>query len=94
MNWEPKWPSNNYSIKIGNIVLYCNKYYPRNLRSSWWVGSAFIYDIPSSYRIGIKRFSKDKAKEDAIRLAEELLEDYHTSIVAEMEHLKKFKSKK
>jgi hypothetical protein len=70
-------------MKVGNIVLYLIKCYGRN---KGWYSDVSIREIASTKRYGPIRKSKTRAKEDAIRLAKELLIDYHTGIVAEMKN--------
>ena len=80
-----KWHSKGVDFeeaKIGNMVLWCNRDYDSVLWSSY----VTISCISSTMRRGPNRKSKLKAREDAIRLAKELLIDYNTSIAAEMKN--------
>lgn len=85
INWKPKRPSKNsnpyITARIGSIVLHC--YLEPKCR---WFAVASIRDISGTLRHGSIRKSLDKVKEDAVRLARELLLDYQAGLTAEMKN--------
>lgn len=70
--------------KIGNVYLDCFLYETMTGKSTW-SANVSICQIAMVFRRGPMRYSLEKAKADAIRLAEELLVDCHVSIMNELE---------
>jgi len=83
INWKQHSP-NYIEARVGNVVLRCFSY--RNLISLKlrWKAYASIRETSSTLRYGPLRNSLSKAKEDAVRLARELLMDYKASLTVEM----------
>lgn len=83
--WKPKRPSKNnnpyITARIGNIVLHCYSE-PKCL----WSANVSIREMSGMFRHGPFRKSLSKAKEDAIRLARELLLDYRAGLAVELKN--------
>ncbi len=84
---EIKW--NRYDkelieARIGNVYMHCSCRETLTGKPMW-TAVVSICQIAMAQKCGLRRHSLAKAKQDAIRLTEELLIDYHTSIEQELE---------
>lgn len=79
-----KTQANYSSANIGNIRLWCWRIDSVRGKKIWTTNVSLNY-VASSNRHGPNRHSLVAAKNDALILAEELLTDYYTSIVREIE---------
>ena len=70
---------------IDGIVLKCRHCISR-CGTHIWYATVFIDNISHSGRIGPDRHSLPETKKDAIRLAKEMLIDYHTAVIKEMKN--------
>lgn len=75
--------SHSVEAKMGNVHLRCLHYKTLTGKSEWRARVS-INHLSVSSRIGPYRRSLEKAKDDAARLVEEMLIDYHTGITREM----------
>lgn len=85
IEWKPKGSSKYASARIGNVMLYCNSIFTRSAKRRWHADVS-ICQLSSTMRHGPVRQSLSRAKEDAIRMARELLLDYHAVVTAEMKN--------
>lgn len=69
--------------KMGNVLLRCSHHRTLTGKSEWRARISINY-LSVSSRCGPFRRSLEKAKDDAARLVEEMLMDYHTSLIREM----------
>jgi hypothetical protein len=79
INWEPKGSRDSVNTQIGQIRLHCSRSFLASGDVRWY---AYIY-ITSGvrfFREGPFRCSLQEAKEDAVRLARELLLDYQEGL--------------
>ena len=83
INWKPKGLKAEASAYVGCIRLCCYKHYTRRAECRWY---ASVGHTAANMRYGPKRCSSSKAKEDAVRLARELLLDYQAGLTAEMKN--------
>lgn len=81
IEWEMR--DGDLHAKMGNVYLNC-LLYKTDTGAQSWTADASICHISMFYKTGPIRYSLDKAKADAIRLAEELLVDCHVSIMNEL----------
>lgn len=93
IEWKPEGSLTDVHAKIGMIRLYCDFYFvdfdtessiTPTSENGRWSAHVSILDLASTLRFGPNRRSLVKAKEDAVRIARELLLDYYTSVVGEM----------
>lgn len=82
-----KWveaPYDNYFFsRIGNMCLGCYGFSTSTGKYRWYA-VVYVSRISMCTKRGVMRHSLEKAKEDAIRMAEELLIDLHVGIENEM----------
>lgn len=86
INWQPKGSGISASTKIGCIDLCCRHFHSK---SEWRARVVINNDWrfrASSLRYGPIRKSLSRAKEDAIRLAREMLLDYQAGLAVEMKN--------
>lgn len=77
MNSNIKWENDgdgDISAMVGAINMYCWEY-RRDDRRTKYRASVSIRRVFTPGKLGRYRMSQEKAKEDAIRLAQELLQD-------------------
>lgn len=77
---------NNVSAIIGCVYLRCFGYLSPISGDKTWFADASINELSMMMRNGPTRKSLSEAKEDAIRLARELLLDSHAVITNEMKN--------
>lgn len=93
INWKPKGSNKHASARIGSISLSCHLHYPslnwlwvhtNDKRRCRWFAVVSTSEHKGYYvaeeRKGPIRHSLSKAKEDAIRLARELLLDHQAAL--------------
>lgn len=85
IEWKSEGSDQDVTAKIGLVMLHCSLYFTSGSKRIWRANTS-IKQIAATTRYGPIRHSLSKAKIDAIRLACELLLDYHASIVAEMKN--------
>lgn len=86
---EIKWVKsgdNNISAIIGRVYLGCFGYLSPISGNRTWFADASINELSMMMRNGPTRKSLSEAKEDAVRLARELLLDGHAALVNEMKN--------
>lgn len=86
INWTPDDSKNHAWAQIGGVVMQVNRYFPIVTKTKRWRADASIRQECGTFRTGPIRKTMDKAKEDAVRLARELLLDHHTCLLAEMKN--------
>lgn len=71
------------TTNVGCIEMGCYARITNNRKTRWY---AYVYDRKMMFkpRTGPLRHSQKKAKEDAVRLAGEVLLDYHAGLKLEM----------
>lgn len=85
VNWKPASTANCYTARVGFIQMFCACPWDTD-NSSGYVGSAGT-PTGCDWKHGPPRRTLEKAKEDAIQAARELVEGYHTVVVATMKSL-------
>lgn len=82
-----KWKKSDVGVftYVGSLRLYCLVPCFSNLKTKWRA-EVYVDGITGSLRCGLFRHSLSKVKEDAIRLANEILLDYHECLLAEMKN--------
>ena len=88
IKWKMYAPTGDVSAQIGNIYLSCWQF--RKAKTVDCFASVNMNGITKTRRRGPWRKSMAKAKEDAVRLARELLEDYQTVIDREKKFLEQY----
>lgn len=73
-------------VQIGCIVMRANVFYPTQGKMKRWRAYVSVQGRSRTLRVGPIRKSMAKAKEDSVRIARELLLDYHTCLLAEMQN--------
>ncbi len=91
IKWKLYRPTGDMTAQIGNVYLDCLRYQKSNsveyLFSPHCRAGVTIRRIAHTQRFGPWRKSMARAKEDAVRIARELLEDYRVAVDREMEIL-------
>lgn len=83
INWEPKGSNRSTYAQVGSIGMCCLPYSPRLGKKPQWSAEVWIIGGPKE-RNGPRRYSLQKAKDDAVRIACELLLDYQAGLEMEM----------
>ena len=83
IKWEHSHGRDYADAKVGCIVMHANLHYTGTATKRWYADVS-VQQRGGTFRTGPVRKSIAKAKEDAVRLAREILLDYHTSLLAEM----------
>jgi hypothetical protein len=90
IEWKSQGSRDYMKAEVGSITLRSNIFYQKSKKR--WLGSAHLEGIGRettyhiSPRYGSLRKSIDKAKEDAVRLAKEMLTDCSVALAVEMEN--------
>lgn len=98
IQWKPKRPTEYIRAEVGCVVMYISLYYTGKhgvaypcfkrhktaTKTFRWQAEVIIGQRSETLRVGPTRKSMVKAKEDAVRLARELLLDYYVCLKAEM----------
>lgn len=98
IKWKSKGPNEYACARVGCIDLYCLLVLTRNSKKIWFAcvsinnGSSGTYYALIKNRYGPKRKSLSKAKDDAVRIACEVLLDCYTSLTAEMKNFDLFET--
>lgn len=71
------------TVSIGCVEMDCYKHYTINRRIRWYA-RVFVHEQMLKAKCGPMRHSLDRAKEDAVLLAGEMLLDYHAGLKLEM----------
>lgn len=79
IEWKNDGSITGIEAKVGNMILRCHSFDHDD-----WMAEVSINDIASTVRDGPQRKNREKAKEDAIRLAREIQMDQYAAIVEEM----------
>ncbi len=85
IKWESSIASSGSFARVGSMVLHCYMGYTGNSNKRWW---AVVYMGVKGYRpiSGPIRHSLSKSKEDAVRIARELLLDHQAGLAIEMKN--------
>ncbi len=88
MKWEQGGPRSTVYSSVGSITMHC---FPcltgtreSKTRKCWWYAKVCVRGQMIPTRTGPIRHSLVRAKEDAVRLARELLLDLHAGLISEM----------
>lgn len=85
IKWESNKLDNDMGARVGNLILTCNQW--TKAKTVDCRANVSICQIANTRRFGPWRKSMTKAKEDAVRIAHELLEDYQIAIEREVKLL-------
>lgn len=85
IKWTPNGSKNYARAHVGCIVMTANVFHPDGEMKRWRAYSS-IQEKCDTFRSGPIRRTMDKAKEDAVQLARELLLDHHTCLLTEMQN--------
>jgi len=84
INWKPKNSKTYAKAVVGSIIMYCNMKYPYGGDRYTWFADVSIQEVSHTVRYGPLRKSINQAKEDAIKIACEMLLDYKECLKIEM----------
>ena len=82
IKWKPKGSNKYARAEVGCVVIHINLCYTNTKFRRWYADVSL--QKGSDFRIGPTRKSMDKAKDDAVRLAREILLDYRTAVEKEL----------
>lgn len=85
IKWKRYGPTGDMSAQVGSVYLNCWQF--KKAKTVDCRATVSICRISSTKRYGPLRKSMAKAKEDAVRLARELMEDYQMAVDKEMKVL-------
>jgi|GEM_PF-5413698 len=83
IQWEPKGSRDSVYATVGSVKMHCYVHYTQMGIKRWYANVSIMHRAATS-RYGIKRKSMNKAKEDAVRMARELLLDYRAGVEKEL----------
>ena len=85
VDWRPRRPTTYVRAKIGSVTLKCHSYTTVGGNLLWYASVSLNIRIWAALRRqGKTRRSLSEAKNDAVRLACELLVDHQVALTAEM----------
>jgi len=85
IRWKENVWTHSVTARIGCVIMDTHVLHT-NAGKKLWYANASIVGQSGTFKTGCKRKSMAKAKEDAVRLARELLLDNHTCLLAEMKN--------
>lgn len=89
INWKQNCCRDNVRAQMGIIKMYCDLLYTTSKKTKRrWYANVSVREQSGTFRYGPNRKSIAKAKEDAVRLARELLEDCRVAIEKELSNFK------
>lgn len=81
INWKPCQSNDSIKVVIGSVTMQCDYfYYGQMAEERTWCASVSMGARCGTFRYGAPRKSIDEAKDDAIRMAREMLIDYDICI--------------
>lgn len=87
ISWKPRRSNQSVRASVGILRLGCIFHPAKKFKPDNWYASVWVYGhFTDSVRCGSNRTSLLEAKEDAVRLARELLFDYQAAIDVEMKN--------
>ncbi len=81
IKWEMSRSGKYAKVKIGAIDLHCSIWWEKGKTS--WMATA-MFPGTKGMRIGALCSSMAAAKEEAVRVARDMLEDHYVAVLAEM----------